>query len=109
MYPSIVVGVTIGATVFTMLPPVIIAFLLLIVIPILFFMSLKKLLTIIKNEREKFGPICGKKDEDLADQAEPDLKADMQNDAQKTTVAVKSEGNTEVPESCNVTKHSDEE
>ena len=79
MFPSIVVGVTFGAIVFKMFPPVILAGLLVIVMPILFFTTLKKLLGIIRNEREKFGPLCGKKEE-IAE-AEPEVKADIQNDA----------------------------
>ena len=64
MLPSIVVGVTLGAIVFKVFPSIYLVGLLLIVMGLLFVTTTKKLLKIIKNEREKYGPLCGKKPEE---------------------------------------------
>lgn len=66
MLPSIVVGVTLGAIVFKTFPSIILAGLLVVVIALLFVTTTKKWCGIIKNEREKYGPLCGnKKDESM--------------------------------------------
>ena len=58
MLPMITVGATVGVILKAILPSIIIAVLLTLLLIFVGFTTLRKLLNIIRSEREKHGPVC---------------------------------------------------
>ena len=65
MLPIITVGATVGVILNAILPSIIIAVLLTLLLIFVGFTTLRKLLKIIRSEREKYGPVCCGKDDDF--------------------------------------------
>ena len=66
MFPAIVVGVIAGGVVNTIFPASILAIVFILLLVTLIVTTWVKLCGIMKDEREKFGPLCGKKVEEPA-------------------------------------------
>ena len=64
MLPMIVVGATTGVMINKILPPIIVAIVFSVLLIYFNITTLRKLLRIIADERERLGPVCGKKVED---------------------------------------------
>lgn len=61
MLPMIILGASIGVMLNKIFPSVVIAVLLTVLLLIVSATTLKKILAIVRMERKKYGPICGKK------------------------------------------------
>ena len=59
MLPMIVVGATTGVMLNKILPPIVVSVIFTILLVYFNITTLLKLLKIIKDERQKFGPVCG--------------------------------------------------
>lgn len=71
MLPMIILGASIGVMLNKIIPAIIISILFTILILFVSFVMLKKVLAIVRSEREKFGPLCGKKQEEKPFEAVP--------------------------------------
>jgi len=61
MLPMIILGASIGVMLNKIFPSVVIAVLLIVLLCIVSATTFKKILAIVRMEREKHGPVCGKK------------------------------------------------
>ena len=61
MLPMIILGASIGVMLNKIFPSVVIAVLLTVLLCIVSATTLKKILAILRMERQKYGPVCGKK------------------------------------------------
>ena len=65
MLPMIVVGATTGVMINKILPPIIVAIIFTILLVFFNITTFRKLMRIVADERKKFGPVCGKKIQDV--------------------------------------------
>ena len=67
MLPMIVVGATVGVMVNKILPMIVVTITLTLLLLLVSYTTLRKLLTIQADELKKYGPFCGKKEEEPED------------------------------------------